>query len=77
MPELVVVRAEVVEVDHQHRHRAGLDLVGQRFLEYAVVEQAGQRVVTRGLAELLVEECVVERDRRMVGIEPGQVELSR
>ena len=72
MAEDVVDALEVVDVDVQHRRVAALALGHRERVEDAVaaeraVRQAGQRVVQRLLAHLLLEVQAREADRQHVG----------
>ena len=76
----VVDALEVVDVEHQHRHRTVrparlLERVQQPLVEGAVVEQPGERVGARLVLEPRADLRVVERERGGVAEALRQLEL--
>ena len=80
VPVHVVHALEVVDVEHQHRHRAVrparlLERVEQPLVEGAVVEQARERVGARLVLEPRADLRVVERERGGISEALRQLEL--
>ena len=77
VPERVVHRLEVVEIDEEHRHRAGVaagsaDGAGEAVGEQRSVGEPGERVVERAVAEVVL---VLSAFRDVAGVDDQTLDL--